>query len=46
MVAEEKEKIKQCSYVFELESSLACPPEELHQNVHHHLSIGSILLIM
>ncbi|XP_039222533.1 cation-dependent mannose-6-phosphate receptor isoform X3 [Crotalus tigris] len=45
MVAEEREKIKQCSYVFELESSLACPPEELHQNVHHHLSIGSILLI-
>ncbi|XP_013930462.1 PREDICTED: cation-dependent mannose-6-phosphate receptor isoform X2 [Thamnophis sirtalis] len=45
MVAEEREKIKQCSYVFELESSLACPPEELHQNAHHHLSIGSILLI-
>uniref|UniRef100_A0A2D4KZI4 Cation-dependent mannose-6-phosphate receptor n=1 Tax=Micrurus paraensis TaxID=1970185 RepID=A0A2D4KZI4_9SAUR len=45
MVAEEREKIKQCSYVFELESSLACPPEELHHNVHRHLSIGSILLI-
>ncbi|XP_070597925.1 cation-dependent mannose-6-phosphate receptor isoform X2 [Erythrolamprus reginae] len=46
MMAEEREKIKQCSYVFELESSLACPPEELHQNVHHHLSIGSVLLII
>ncbi|XP_063150633.1 cation-dependent mannose-6-phosphate receptor [Candoia aspera] len=45
MVAEEREKIKQCSYVFELESRLACPPEELHQNVRPHLSIGSILLI-
>ncbi|XP_026531293.1 cation-dependent mannose-6-phosphate receptor isoform X2 [Notechis scutatus] len=45
MVAEEREKIKQCSYVFELESSLACPLEELHHNVHRHLSIGSILLI-
>ncbi|XP_061438967.1 cation-dependent mannose-6-phosphate receptor [Rhineura floridana] len=39
MITEEREKLKECFYVFELESSLACPPED------SHLSIGSILLI-
>uniref|UniRef100_A0A670K9Q0 Mannose-6-phosphate receptor, cation dependent n=1 Tax=Podarcis muralis TaxID=64176 RepID=A0A670K9Q0_PODMU len=39
MVSEEREKMEECFYLFELESSLACPPED------SHLSIGSILLI-
>ncbi|XP_008102042.1 cation-dependent mannose-6-phosphate receptor isoform X1 [Anolis carolinensis] len=40
MVTEEREKINECFYIFELESSLACPPED------SHLSVGSILLII
>ncbi|XP_034996526.2 cation-dependent mannose-6-phosphate receptor [Zootoca vivipara] len=39
MVSEEREKKNECFYLFELESSLACPPED------SHLSIGSILLL-
>lgn len=39
MVAEEREKEEECFYLFEMESSVACPP------VDSHLSVGSILLI-
>ncbi|XP_048359990.1 cation-dependent mannose-6-phosphate receptor [Sphaerodactylus townsendi] len=39
MVGEEREKEEECFYLFELESSVACPP------VDSHLSVGSILLI-
>ncbi|XP_044275257.1 cation-dependent mannose-6-phosphate receptor [Varanus komodoensis] len=44
MVTEEREKMKECSYIFELESSLACTPEDLE--VGSSLSVGSILLII
>ncbi|XP_042304655.1 cation-dependent mannose-6-phosphate receptor [Sceloporus undulatus] len=40
MVTEERQKINECFYIFELESRLACPPED------SHLSVGSILLII
>ncbi|XP_062975075.1 cation-dependent mannose-6-phosphate receptor [Elgaria multicarinata webbii] len=43
MVSEEREKLKDCSYIFEFESSLACSPEDLE--VASHLSVGSILII-
>lgn len=39
LLAEEREKEKECSYTFELDSNLACPPED------SHLSVGSVLLI-
>ncbi|XP_001364374.1 cation-dependent mannose-6-phosphate receptor [Monodelphis domestica] len=40
-VSEERGKIQECFYLFEMDSSLACPPEDSHS----HLSVGSILLI-
>nr|XP_056704720.1 cation-dependent mannose-6-phosphate receptor isoform X2 [Euleptes europaea] len=39
MLVEEREKEEECFYLFELESSVACPP------LDSHLSVGSILLI-
>ncbi|OCT69763.1 hypothetical protein XELAEV_18036687mg [Xenopus laevis] len=39
VVQEERNKSRECFYLFEMDSSLACPPEE------SHLSVGSILLI-
>ncbi|XP_053896307.1 cation-dependent mannose-6-phosphate receptor isoform X1 [Malaclemys terrapin pileata] len=39
LLSEEREKEQECLYLFEMDSSLACPPED------SHLSIGSILLI-
>ncbi|XP_077680726.1 cation-dependent mannose-6-phosphate receptor isoform X2 [Eretmochelys imbricata] len=39
LLSEEREKEQDCLYLFEMDSSLACPPED------SHLSIGSILLI-
>ncbi|KAL8202430.1 UNVERIFIED_CONTAM: Cation-dependent mannose-6-phosphate receptor [Gekko kuhli] len=39
MVVEEREKEEECFYLFEMESSVACPP------VDSRLSVGSILLI-
>uniref|UniRef100_A0A8D0GNV5 Cation-dependent mannose-6-phosphate receptor n=1 Tax=Sphenodon punctatus TaxID=8508 RepID=A0A8D0GNV5_SPHPU len=39
IVTEERDKDQGCLYLFEMDSSLACPPEDTH------LSIGSILLI-
>ncbi|XP_068962209.1 cation-dependent mannose-6-phosphate receptor [Petaurus breviceps papuanus] len=38
-VSEERGKMQECFYLFEMDSSLACPPED------SHLSVGSILLI-
>lgn len=40
LLSEEREKEQDCLYLFEMDSKLACPPED------SHLSIGSILLIM
>ncbi|XP_053548779.1 cation-dependent mannose-6-phosphate receptor isoform X1 [Bombina bombina] len=40
IIREERNKTKECFYLFELSSSVACPPEE------SHLSVGSILLIV
>ncbi|NP_001088864.1 mannose-6-phosphate receptor (cation dependent) S homeolog [Xenopus laevis] len=40
VVQEERNKSRECFYLFEMDSSLACPPEE------SHLSVGSILLIV
>ncbi|XP_066474506.1 cation-dependent mannose-6-phosphate receptor isoform X2 [Tiliqua scincoides] len=39
LLGEEREKEKECSYTFELDSKLACPPED------SHLSVGSVFLI-
>ncbi|XP_054858491.1 cation-dependent mannose-6-phosphate receptor [Eublepharis macularius] len=39
LVVEEREKEQECFYLFELDSSVACPPED------SRLSVGSILLI-
>ncbi|XP_067392786.1 cation-dependent mannose-6-phosphate receptor isoform X2 [Emydura macquarii macquarii] len=39
LLSEEREKEQECLYLFEMDSSVACPPED------SHLSIGSILLI-
>ncbi|NXH13191.1 MPRD protein, partial [Bucco capensis] len=39
IVSEEREKEQECFYLFEMDSSVACPAEE------SHLSVGSILLI-
>ncbi|XP_043369969.1 cation-dependent mannose-6-phosphate receptor isoform X2 [Dermochelys coriacea] len=39
LLSEEREKEQDCLYLFEMDSSLACPSED------SHLSIGSILLI-
>uniref|UniRef100_A0A8C8VLD0 Cation-dependent mannose-6-phosphate receptor n=1 Tax=Pelusios castaneus TaxID=367368 RepID=A0A8C8VLD0_9SAUR len=39
LLSEEREKEQECLYLFEMDSSVACPPEDTH------LSIGSILLI-
>ncbi|KYO44632.1 cation-dependent mannose-6-phosphate receptor [Alligator mississippiensis] len=39
MAWEERNKEQECFYLFEMDSSVACPPED------SHLSIGSILLI-
>lgn len=38
-VSEERGKVQDCFYLFELDSSLACPPEV------SHLSVGSVLLV-
>ncbi|XP_054575267.1 cation-dependent mannose-6-phosphate receptor isoform X3 [Eptesicus fuscus] len=38
-VSEERGKVQDCFYLFEMESSVACPPEV------SHLSVGSILLV-
>lgn len=38
-VSEERGKVQDCFYLFEMDSSLACPPET------SHLSVGAILLI-
>ncbi|XP_028910248.1 cation-dependent mannose-6-phosphate receptor [Ornithorhynchus anatinus] len=38
-VSEERGKVNECFYLFEMDSSLACPPEDTH------LSVGSVLLI-
>ncbi|KAM3912862.1 cation-dependent mannose-6-phosphate receptor isoform 1-T2 [Leptodactylus fuscus] len=40
IVHEERDKSKECFYLFEMDSSVACPVEE------SHLSVGSILLIV
>ncbi|XP_040294628.1 cation-dependent mannose-6-phosphate receptor [Bufo bufo] len=40
VVAEYRDKTSDCFYLFEMDSSVACPPEE------SHLSVGSILLIV
>ncbi|XP_069609953.1 cation-dependent mannose-6-phosphate receptor [Ranitomeya imitator] len=40
MINEERDKESECFYLFEMDSSVACPPEE------SHLSVGSILLIV
>ncbi|XP_069836258.1 cation-dependent mannose-6-phosphate receptor [Dendropsophus ebraccatus] len=40
MVNEERDKENECFYLFEMDSSVACPIEE------SHLSVGSILLIV
>ncbi|XP_020670349.3 cation-dependent mannose-6-phosphate receptor [Pogona vitticeps] len=46
LVTEEREKVNECFYIFELESSLACPSEDSHLRADSsHLSVGSILLI-
>ncbi|NXW49928.1 MPRD protein, partial [Nyctiprogne leucopyga] len=39
IITEEREKEQECFYLFEMDSSVACPPED------SHLSVGSILLI-
>lgn len=39
LVFEERDKVRDCFYLFEMDSSLACSPEI------SHLSVGSILLI-
>ncbi|KAM6095002.1 cation-dependent mannose-6-phosphate receptor isoform 4-T6 [Chlamydotis macqueenii] len=39
IISEEREKEQDCFYLFEMDSSVACPAED------SHLSIGSILLI-
>ncbi|XP_063290710.1 cation-dependent mannose-6-phosphate receptor isoform X1 [Pelobates fuscus] len=39
-IKEERSKSNECFYLFEMDSSVACPPEE------SHLSVGSILLIV
>lgn len=39
-VSEERGKVQDCFYLFEMDSSLACSPEV------SHLSVGSILLVM
>uniref|UniRef100_A0A493TDE9 Cation-dependent mannose-6-phosphate receptor n=1 Tax=Anas platyrhynchos platyrhynchos TaxID=8840 RepID=A0A493TDE9_ANAPP len=39
IVSEEREKEQDCFYLFEMDSSVACPAED------SHLSVGSILLI-
>lgn len=40
VISEERNKSKDCFYLFEMDSSIACPVEE------SHLSVGSILLIV
>lgn len=40
MVNEERGKLEDCFYLFEMDSSVACPPEDIR------LSVGSILLIV
>ncbi|XP_053306315.1 cation-dependent mannose-6-phosphate receptor [Spea bombifrons] len=40
VIKEERSKSTECFYLFEMDSSVACPPEE------SHLSAGSILLIV
>ncbi|OCT71337.1 hypothetical protein XELAEV_18034317mg [Xenopus laevis] len=40
VIQEERNKSRECFYLFEMDSSLACPPEE------SHLGVGSILLIV
>ena len=39
-VSEERNKVQDCLYLFEMDSSIACSPEA------SHLSVGSILLVM
>ncbi|XP_040451010.1 cation-dependent mannose-6-phosphate receptor isoform X1 [Falco naumanni] len=39
IISEEREKAQDCFYLFEMDSSVACPAED------SHLSVGSILLI-
>lgn len=39
VISEEREKEQECFYLFEMDSSVACPAED------SHLSVGSILLI-
>lgn len=39
-VSEERGKVQDCFYLFEMDSSLACSPEV------SHLSVGSILLVI
>jgi len=39
IISEEREKEQDCFYLFEMDSSVACPAED------SHLSTGSILLI-
>lgn len=38
-VSEERGKVQDCFYLFEMDSNLACSPEV------SHLSVGSVLLI-
>ncbi|XP_075072223.1 cation-dependent mannose-6-phosphate receptor [Mixophyes fleayi] len=40
IISEERQKSNDCFYLFEMDSSVACPAEE------SHLSVGSILLIV
>ncbi|XP_069506672.1 cation-dependent mannose-6-phosphate receptor [Ambystoma mexicanum] len=40
IMSEEREKVEDCFYLFEMDSKAACPPEDTH------LSVGSILLIV
>ncbi|KAM8821024.1 cation-dependent mannose-6-phosphate receptor [Eudromia elegans] len=40
IISEEREKEQECFYLFEMDSSVACPAED------SHLSVGSILLII
>ncbi|XP_075699329.1 cation-dependent mannose-6-phosphate receptor [Rhinoderma darwinii] len=40
IINEQREKMSECFYLFEMDSSVACPIEE------SHLSVGSILLIV
>lgn len=40
IINEERDKTNECFYLFEMDSSVACPVEE------SHLSVGSILLIV